>query len=54
MGLASEEARRRPASRSKALLPARGPPQGELEFDQAAGRSEWADMGQTAGLLDEV
>jgi len=25
-----------------------------MEFDQAAGRSEWADRDQTAGLVDEV
>ncbi|HPD70194.1 MAG TPA: transposase [Candidatus Krumholzibacteria bacterium] len=37
-----------------AVSPARGPPQGEMEFDQAAGRSEWADRDQTAGLVDEV
>jgi hypothetical protein len=36
-----------------AVLPARGPPQGELEFDQTAGRNEWVEVDQTAGLGDE-
>ncbi len=102
MGLCSEAARRRPASRSWALLlarihenrplqcprcggpmrilafilerevivkilrhvgedveppevlPARGPPQGAVEFDQTAGGEEWAEVDQTAGWSDEV
>ena len=33
-----------------AVSPARGPPQGELEFDQSAGHAEWAEVDQTAGL----
>jgi hypothetical protein len=32
------------------VLPARGPPQGEFEFDQSAGHEEWAEVDQTAGL----
>jgi hypothetical protein len=34
------------------VSPARGPPQGELEFDQSAGQAEWAEVDQTAGLGD--
>jgi hypothetical protein len=33
-----------------AVSPARGPPQPELEFDQSAGRDEWVEVDQTAGL----
>jgi hypothetical protein len=32
-----------------AILPARSPPQGEIQFDQAAGKDEWPEMDQTAG-----
>ncbi len=32
-----------------AILPARSPPQGELGFDQDAGRDHWPEMDQTAG-----
>ena len=32
-----------------AILPARSPPQGEIQFDQAAGTDEWPEMDQTAG-----
>ena len=31
-----------------AILPARSPPQGEIQFDQAAGTDEWPEMDQTA------
>ncbi len=31
------------------VLPARGPPQAELEFDQAGGAEQWPEMDQTAG-----
>jgi hypothetical protein len=34
------------------VLPARGPPQGELEFDQSAGQEEWVEVDQTAGTGD--
>lgn len=30
------------------------PPQGEFESDQTAGRDEWVELDQTAGLADEV
>ena len=42
------------------LLPARGPPQGELDFDQVGdsgqgvGSEEWPEMDQTAGSGDET
>ncbi len=32
-----------------AVLPARAPPQQELDFDQVAGTDEWPEMDQTAG-----
>ena len=32
-----------------AILPARSPPQEEIQFDQATGTDEWPDMDQTAG-----
>ncbi len=32
-----------------AVLPARSPPQGELEFDQTAPGDPWPEMDQTAG-----
>ena len=35
-----------------AVSPARGPPQGEFEFDQSGGRDEWVEVDQTAGLGD--
>ena len=34
------------------VLPARGPRQPELEFDQPAGLEEWVEVDQTAGLGD--
>ena len=36
------------------VLPARGPPQGALEFDQTAPGEEWAEVDQTGGRSDEV
>jgi hypothetical protein len=35
------------------LLPARAPPQRELEFDQTVGVPEWPDEDQTAGRPDD-
>ena len=32
-----------------AILPARSPPQGEIQFDQETGTDEWPEMDQTAG-----
>jgi len=31
------------------ILPARSPPQGEIQFDQTASTDEWPEMDQTAG-----
>ena len=31
------------------VLPARSPPQAEMDFDQVAGAGEWPEMDQTAG-----
>jgi len=39
-------------SEAPALLPARSPPQGELEFVQAAGPVTWDEVDQTSGLPD--
>jgi len=36
------------------ILPARAPPQAEMDFDQNAGQEEWPDMDQTAGMTDET
>ena len=30
------------------ILPARSPPQAEMDFDQVAGSAEWPEMDQTA------
>ena len=30
------------------ILPARSPPQAEMDFDQVAGSDEWPEMDQTA------
>ena len=35
------------------VLPARPPPQGEIEFDESAGAEEWPDDDQTAGRPDD-
>jgi len=35
-----------------AVLPARAPPQVELDFDQVGTITEWPDMDQTAGAED--
>jgi len=32
------------------ILPARSPPQAEMDFDQAVGREEWPEVDQTAGV----
>ena len=40
------------ASEPPATLPARSPPQGELEFAQAPSAVTWDEMDQTAGLPD--
>ncbi len=39
-------------SEPPATLPARSPPQGELEFAQASGPVIWDEVDQTAGLPD--
>ena len=36
------------------ILPARAPPQAEMDFDQSAGADEWPDVDQTAGISDET
>ena len=36
------------------ILPARAPPQAEMDFDQSAGHQEWPDMDQTAGMTDDT
>ena len=36
------------------VLPARAPPQGELDFDQVVDGYDWPDMDQTAGAKDET
>ncbi len=41
-------------TQAPATLPARGPPQAEMDFDQSAGQEEWPDMDQTAGMTDET
>ena len=35
------------------ILPARSPPQAEMDFDQVAGSDEWPEMDQTAGAVDD-
>ena len=35
------------------MLPARAPPQAEMDFDQTAGLDEWPDVDQTAGTSDD-
>jgi hypothetical protein len=35
------------------VLPARGPPQGEMDFDQGVDSGEWPEMDQTAGSDDD-
>ncbi len=37
-----------------AILPARSPPQGEIEFDQTAGTPEWPEMNQLADPADDT
>ncbi len=37
-----------------AVLPARAPPQVEIDFDQAVEVNEWPDMDQTAEAADET
>ena len=37
-----------------AVLPARAPPQMDMDFDQVAEVSDWPDMDQTAGAEDET
>jgi len=36
------------------ILPARSPPQAEMEFDQVAGSDEWPEMDQMAGEADDT
>jgi len=36
------------------VLPARAPPQIDLDFDQVAQVQEWPDMDQTAGAGDDI
>ena len=36
-----------------AILTARSPPQGEMEFDQSAGQPEWPDMAQATSPTDD-
>ena len=36
------------------ILPARAPPQAEMDFGQSAGQEEWPDIDQTAGMTDET
>ena len=35
------------------VLPARAPPQAEIEFDESAGAAEWPDEDQTGGRADD-
>ena len=35
------------------ILPARGPPQAELDFDQDTATDPWPEMDQTAGGADD-
>ena len=37
-----------------AVLPARAPPQMDLDFDQVGREHDWPDMDQTAGAEDET
>ena len=41
-------------TQAPAILPARPPPQAEMDFDQSAGHEEWPDMDRTAGMTDET
>ena len=36
-----------------AILPAKSPPQGEIEFDQLAGQPDWPDMDQATSPADD-
>jgi len=36
------------------ILPARSPPQAEMDFDQVAGSAEWPEMDQAAGEVDDT
>ena len=36
------------------VLPARSPPQAEMDFDQVAGSDEWPEMDQTVGADDDT
>ena len=38
---------------SPRIMPARGPPQGELGFDQDTALDPWPEMDQTAGQADD-
>ncbi|MFT5233050.1 MAG: hypothetical protein ACI9UQ_001079 [Candidatus Krumholzibacteriia bacterium] len=35
------------------VLPARAPPQSEMQFDQAAGSADWPEMDQTLSESDD-
>ena len=37
-----------------ATLPARAPPQTEMDFDQSDGQQEWPDVDQTLGMTDDT
>jgi len=37
-----------------AVLPARAPPQVEMDFDQVDEGNDWPDMDQTVGTADET
>jgi len=37
-----------------AVLPARAPPQAELDFTQVTGPDEWPEMDQSAGARGEI
>ena len=36
------------------VLPARAPPQTEIQFNQATGSTDWPEMDQTAGESDDT
>ena len=36
------------------ILPARSPPQAEMDLDQVVGSDEWLEMDQTAGAADDI
>ena len=40
-------------TQAPAVLPARAPPQAEMDFDPQAERVEWPEMDQTAGATDD-